>query len=146
MTETTRRIIKCLLIAVALITIDFGCDMFPESMFELPKESRLPKWVQLPPGLQRSDVSLTMIYPSKFWGSYAEFILRDKDGRKLKKYGGSLKCNVPPSVTTEPGYPDCIAMSVNGITDIIEHRKMKPVFYVSDNPDVWELYESMKCR
>jgi hypothetical protein len=77
MAGNQRNVIKLLLIGVALIfTIDFGCDMFPESMFELPKESRLPKWVQLPPGLQRSDVSLTMIYPSKFWESYAEFILR----------------------------------------------------------------------
>lgn len=34
-------------------------------------------------------------------------------------------------------YPSYEVITVKGITDIIEHRKMEPVFYVTDDPAVW---------
>ncbi len=37
-------------------------EWIPESTFELASESRLPKWITLPPGLTRADVSTTMSY------------------------------------------------------------------------------------
>src|SRR5438876_4911558 len=41
-----------------------GCGVFPESSFELARESRLPKWFKLPAGLSRSDVTLKLDYYS----------------------------------------------------------------------------------
>lgn len=42
-------------------------------------------------------------------------------------------------------YPAYEAITVNGITEIIEHRKMEPIFYVTDDPTVWKQYESVGC-
>jgi hypothetical protein len=36
------------------------------------------------------------------------------------------------------GYPRYKVVTVNGITDVIELRKMEPVFYMTDDPAVWE--------
>jgi hypothetical protein len=35
-------------------------------------------------------------------------------------------------------YPRYVAITVNGVTDIIEHRTMEPIFYVTDDPAVWK--------
>jgi len=37
------------------------------------------------------------------------------------------------------------AITVNGITEIIEHRKMEPIFYVTDGTTVWKQYKSIGC-
>jgi hypothetical protein len=37
-----------------------------------------------------------------------------------------------------PGYPSYELITVNGIIEIIEHRKMEPVFYITDDPAVWK--------
>lgn len=39
-----------------------GCGLFPESSFSLANESRLPKWLSLPPNQERSSVTVTMDY------------------------------------------------------------------------------------
>lgn len=78
MIKAIRRINRYLLLGVILIISVFsiaGCEYFPEATFELASESRLPKWVTLPPGLARANVSLTMNYYIVPW---AQFILRDK--------------------------------------------------------------------
>src|SRR5260370_28279158 len=50
-------------VAILASTIIYqGLRMFPESTFQLASESRLPKWITLPPGLTRSDVSIKMSY------------------------------------------------------------------------------------
>jgi hypothetical protein len=30
-------------------------------------------------------------------------------------------------------YPTCTVITVNGVTEVIEHRRMEPLFYVSDD-------------
>jgi hypothetical protein len=44
-----------------------------------------------------------------------------------------------------PDYPAYEAITINGITEIIEHRKMEPIFYVTDDPTVWKQYELRGC-
>ncbi|MGD1105514.1 MAG: hypothetical protein ABR865_00600 [Terracidiphilus sp.] len=146
MIKFTQRIKKYLLWGVAL-TIS-GCaiivfEYFPESTFELASESRLPKWITLPPGHTRADVSITMNYYANLWGRSATFILRDKDGKILAKVNGKQKGLKPlqlknPPKGFDPGYPSYEVITVNGITEIIEHRKMEPIFYVTDDPAVRE--------
>jgi hypothetical protein len=55
---------------------------------------------------------------------------------KLKGLG-PLQLNHPPPGFPH-GYPAYEIITVKGITDIIEHRKMEPVFYVTDDPAVWK--------
>ena len=72
-------------ITLTLTGLAIGCESFPESTFELASESRLPKWITLPPGMTRADVSLTMSYYVWLWGRSATFILRNKKGQVLEK-------------------------------------------------------------
>jgi hypothetical protein len=118
-------------------------EWIPESTFELASESRLPKWITLPPGLTRADGSITMSYYIMPWGRSATFTLRDKKGQVLKKVNGKTRGLGPnqlkhPPPGFPPGYPAYEVITVNGITEIIEHRKMEPIFYVTDDPAVWE--------
>ena len=146
MFKIIRRIDKYLLFFVAL-TISgsaiVGCEYFPESTFQLASESRLPKWITLPPGLTRADVSITMSYYVKPWGRSATFILQDVKGQILTKVYGKerglepLQLKHPPQ-GFPPGYPAYEVITVNGITDIVEHRKMEPIFYITDDPAVWK--------
>jgi len=39
---------------------------------------------------------------------------------------------------TPKGYPRYKVVTINGITDIIELRRMEPVFYMTDDPGVWK--------
>ncbi len=143
MLTITRRISGALLLCAALTFVapTIACGWFPESTFELASESRLPKWITLPSGLTRADASLSMSYYVWPWGRRATFILRDAKGKILTKISGKvrglglnqLKASRPGS---PPGYPSYEVITVNGMTEIIEHRKMEPRFYVSDDPAV----------
>jgi hypothetical protein len=35
-------------------------------------------------------------------------------------------------------YPQYFAVTVDGITDIVEHKKMEPIFYMTDDPAIWK--------
>ena len=138
-----------ILLVIVFLTIK-GCELFPEATFTLANDSRLPKWVTLQPGLARADVSLTMNYYVMLGGRSAQFILRDKNGHILKKENGKMRCRAPFELENPPQgfpsrYPAYEAISVNGITEIIEHKKMEPIFYVTDDSAVWKQYESLGC-
>jgi hypothetical protein len=140
-----RRVDKFLLFFVALTIAGsaIGCAWFPESTFELASESRLPKWITLPPGLTRADVSITMSYYVMPWGRRSTFILQNKKGQTLEKVDGKEKGLEPPQLKHPPpgfppGYPAYEVITVNGTTEIIEHRKMEPIFYITDEPAVWK--------
>ena len=145
MMKTFRRIEQYLLflaLTISVFTI-VGCEYFPESTFELASESRLPKWITFPPGLTRTDVSITMSYYIKPWGSSAIFILQDTRKQTLTKVHGKVKGLEPfhlkhPPPGFAPGYPAYEIITVKGITEIIEHRKMEPIFYITDDAAVWK--------
>jgi len=145
MCKIIRRIDKLLLVLVAL-TISgsaVGCEWFPESTFELASESRLPKWITLPPGLARADVSITMNYYVMPWGRSATFILKDTKGKIRTKVDGKTRGLGPlqlkhPPPGFPPGYPSYEVITENGTTEIIEHRKPEPIFYITDDPAVWK--------
>ena len=146
MNKVNRRIERNMLLFIALTISVFstvGCEYFPESTFELASESRLPKWITLPQGLTRADVSITMSYYVKPWGRSATFILRDKKDKILAKVYGKVKGLQPlhlknPPEGFEPGYSTYEIITANGITEIIEHKRPEPIFYITDNPAVWK--------
>ena len=123
--------IGALLVSCCAMT---GCI---EASFELASESRLPKWIILAPGLTRADVSVTMNYHTL---PIADFILKDKNGKILTKVRGKVRNLEPlhlkalPPGSWEPGRPAFEIITVNGTTEIIEHKKREPIFYVSDDP------------
>ncbi|RZU41659.1 hypothetical protein [Edaphobacter modestus] len=122
-----------LLILGVLAALIIGCEYFPESSFTLASESRLPRWNTPPPGLTRGDVSLTMSYFSMPWGGSARFRLQDKNKEIIEKKNGRVRCGGAfqlknPPQGFPPGYPAYEAITVDGITEIIEHRKMEPIF------------------
>jgi len=121
-----------------------------ESSFKLANDSRLPNFVTLPPGLTHADVSLTMNYYIGPKDRTAQFILRDKNKKIIEKKKGILKCGHPFELENPPrgypsGNPGYEAITVNGITEIIEHRRMEPIFYISDDPVIRKLIESASC-
>jgi hypothetical protein len=122
-------------------------EYFPEASFTLASESRLPKWITLPPGLTRTNVSVTMndyLFPS----SYASFTFQDTKGKVIQKANVKTKCVIQlkdPPKGFPPGYPIYAPITVNGITEIVEHRKMEPVFYITDDPTVWKQYRELGC-
>lgn len=75
-------------------------------------------------------------------GSTATFILLDAKKQKLAEVK-STKLGKEPILRKTPqpgfptGYPAYEVITVNGITDIVEHRKMEPIFYMVDDPAVW---------
>jgi len=141
------KIIRCvdkfvyLCVTITFLSLAIGCEWFPESTFELASESRLPKWITLPPGYTRADVSITMNYYVKPWGRTATFILRDRNGKTLAKVGGKERGLEPnylkhPPPGFPPGYPSYEVITVRNMTEIIEHRKEEPIFYITDDPAV----------
>lgn len=100
-----------------------------ESSFQLASESRLPSWEALPPGLSRADVSVTLnYYTTPLPGANdAEFILKNRNGKKLAEVKGKVKCQYPYS---QPSYPGYDAVVVNGTTEILEFRRMEPILYI----------------
>ena len=107
-----------------------------ESTFTLANESRLPRFLALPPGLTRSDVSVTMSYYVKASGRSATFILRDKKQQILARVNGKERGLEPLHLKNSPSYPAYEIVVANGITEIVEHRRPEPIFYVTDDPDV----------
>jgi hypothetical protein len=119
-----------------------GCEYFPESTFNLASESRLPKWITLPPGHTRADVSITISYYDSLWGNDVKIVVEDEEKQTLTKLYGTEKGRGPlylkhPPQGFPPGYPAYGVITVNGVTDIVEHRKPEPIFYVTDDPAVW---------
>jgi hypothetical protein len=134
-----------LLAIVCLPTV--GCL---ESTFTLAGESRLPKWVTLPAGLTRADVSLTVSYYTTLSGGSAQFTLLDKSKQAIEKASGKDRCRKPfqltnPSQGLPSGYPNYTAVTVDGITEILEQRRPEDILYVTDDPAVWKQYRAVGC-
>lgn len=149
-----RRIRRCLVLGVAAATLAStitGCEYFPESTFKLANESRLPKWFAIPPGLVRTDISVTMNYYVTPSGRTATFVLQDTKNKVLKKVKGKLACDQPfqlenPTKGSALGYPSYERITVDGKTEMIEHRRMEPIFYVSDDMAILKEYATAGCR
>lgn len=137
--KSMHRLFIAILVAACLSLL--GCEYFPEASFELAPESRLPKWFTLPPGLSRSDVTVKMDYYVKSSGRTATFVLLDAKRQGLAEAKGTLRGLEPFKLKdgrpgSPPGYPSYEIVTVNGMTEIVEHRQMEPIFYITDDPAV----------
>lgn len=131
------RIYTRLVLILAIVAGMSGCL---ESSFVLAPESRLPRWFDVPEGATRSELRVTMdLYSTgesifKLYKKNSFFALKKVTGISRFPYSNYLK---NPPVGFQKGYPAYEVITVNGITDVIEHRKMEPIFYVTDDPNVW---------
>lgn len=121
-----------------------------ESSFELAPESRLPKWLEPPNDVPRSDLRVTMDYYSTFsGGEYVFKLINRRESHTIKKI--KVDISMAPRIQLQPkiqlqklpsesatSYPSYSAVIVKGVADIIEFRRMEPVFYVTDDPVVWK--------
>lgn len=139
-------ILCCFVTAIVLCSLIAGCRYFPESTFQLADDSRLPRWFHLPPGLTRRDVSVTVNYYNKLGRNDATFLLYDKQQHVVAKINGTLRDAAPvhlksSSQRESTGYPLFEVVTANGITEIMEHKKMEPIVYLSDDPTIWRELE-----
>jgi len=72
----------------------------------------------------------------------AKFILRDKNGRKIGMVtghieGSPLHLRKPPQ-GYEPRYPVYVLIVIDGVTEIMEHRRPDDILNVTDDPDIRE--------
>ncbi len=101
---------KQLLIAAICVS---SCAMTGcvESSFTLASESSLPRFIALPPGLTRKDVSVRLNLYAPLRGPDAKFELRNRKGKKLAEVKGNVKHSY-----LSP-YNEIVV--VNGITEVV---------------------------
>jgi hypothetical protein len=129
------------LLVTAILGLMAACT---EGTFELAKESRLPKWFDLPQGASRDDVTVTMdtyLFPNQ----KSVFTLKRKGGvtvsvvtaHRLGSYDQPKQLRNPPS-GFPVGYPSYEVLTSGGKVDVFEFRRTEPIFYTSDDVSVWK--------
>src|SRR5579863_10441058 len=96
------------LLVVVLFVSSYAMTGCAEANWTLANESRLPKGIELPPGLTRKDVSVDMNTYVRLRGPDTELIVRDRKGKKLAK----VKAYSRP-------YPNDNIVTINGITETL---------------------------
>lgn len=144
-------------LVIALVALFVGCLVMlylydlPESSFDLASDSRLPRWIDMPPGSTRANLDVTLSYYLTPRPGTARYTLNQKDKKFAKTVQGENMCGVAFNLDGKEGghsfeYPAYEAIRANGVTEIIEHKKMEPIFYVTDDPAVWSKYLSLDCK
>jgi len=74
-----------------------------------------------------------MNYYTTPFGPNTKFFLRNKHGDLLQEASGNEKEMENPDPSH---YPTYILITVDGTSEVIEHKKMEPIFYISDDPSL----------
>jgi len=116
--------------------------LLPESEFRLAGESRLPRWFTVPKEYGRKDLDVEIYYYNPLFGktNFIAYLIGPPPERKKleKKYGvkqwysGSVK----KWYAKNDHYPNFNIVTIEGVVELIEHRHMAPIFYVSDDPEM----------
>ena len=127
-------------VAVTFLSL-LGCQDLSEAAFELGTESRLPTWFTLPQGLPRSDVTVRVAYYVTPTRRTAKVTLLDAKKQSLAEANGTMRGFEPIMLKHSPtgfpsGYPKYEIVTVDGKTEVIEHRRAEPIFYINDDPAV----------
>jgi hypothetical protein len=99
-----------------------------EAQFKLSPDSRLPAWFSIPEGRSRDEfvVELTL-----YSVGANKMVVFDKDMQFVR---GLIVEDRPLNDDFNGTYPYYVASAVGEISEIIEHKEMEPVFYISDDP------------
>gem|GEM_PF-1779013 len=127
------------LLALAGIFVWFallGCEGI-ESSFTLAAESRLPRWIELPSGVQRSDVNVEVTY---YTDGHVRVDVRSRSWRRelLESRNGQRRWHPVTAAELERRnrggvYPNYDEITVDGITELFEQRAMEPKIYLLDS-------------
>ena len=120
-----------------------------ESNFLLSPESRLPKWITLPDGYSRGDVTVSLFL---YNGPYARVIVRGPAPTRTKLMDELIRANWH-SVTVEEqrkrrSYdfsPQYYYAEYKGIKDVITFPCEGPVFWMTDTIDTNTTNKHTEC-
>jgi hypothetical protein len=124
---------------------------FIESEFTLAQESPLPAWYpKLPEGYTRGDVTIKLRYYNPpfdidntvFWVESSWWHTLYKATGKSEHHPAYWKW--ANEDRTARRYPSFVNVTINGITEIIEHKKMEPIFYISNEETVKKVMSKSK--
>jgi hypothetical protein len=112
-----------------------------EASFDLPDDNRLPVWFSLPQGVARTDVAVHMDYWTGPTGRTATVTVRRLSGGNIDSVVAALRGSEPLSVPSVPSdaphqYPIYEVLTAKGQSEVIEHRRMEPLFFICDDPVV----------
>ena len=117
---------------------------FLESRFELANDSRVPIWFkQQVNSYSRENLTVILRYYTPFFDvDNAVLTLELKDGSSIKTVTGK-NVRHPSMAKVENNcssrsaiWPRYVTILVNGESEIIQFRKMEPIFYISDEEDM----------
>ena len=134
-----------MLLFVSIITVSIGGCV--EAILSLSDKSRFPRWITLPECKNRNDFFVKMEWHStltdgkiifKLYEKGSLFAFREYDVTTDTK--NNIRSLQLPSQygDTSKIFPKYIMITINGIKDIVEQRKMEPIFYMTDDPSVWK--------
>jgi hypothetical protein len=142
-TPTAARLLRPKLLLVVGLTVGAcsptrGCI---ESDFVLSPDSRIPAWFRVSPTARREDYEVTVDYWSGPFGRTATVSVKTRRGWPLDSVVAEQRGNqpltlVPHSATGRIPYPTYEVLTARGITEVIEHRRMEPVCYLVDDPEI----------
>jgi hypothetical protein len=108
---------------------------FVESEFNLSPESRLPKWVDVPSGYTRTDLSMTIRF---YTFGYAKMCVRGPAPKYkvIKEIMGKDRFHPMTKEQAWDEYPRHTMISVNGVEEVFEKRQDGNILYITDDPKV----------
>lgn len=111
-----------------------------ESEFNLAQDSKLPKWLSLPEGIERKDIIVTLTY---YTDSDVKISMHKQGGwfSTIQSVSGTSKWHPEYWAWAQEdwplrSHPGFTVIEVKGSSEIIEHKTMEPVFYVSSEKQV----------
>lgn len=116
-----------------------------EASYTLSPESRFPRWFSMPEGYGRKDLTVQIHYyapiPPFTYDLKAELLGPPPDFRVLDRASGMHRWHPDSERRGYQSNPGYVIASVNAIEEVIEHRGLEPIFYISDDP---KLIDEMK--
>ncbi len=112
-----------------------------ESEFHLAKDSRLPIWFNIPDGIQREDLDVTLTYYTTGPADLTLLDIREGKSKTLTKIKGNNMHHPEYWAWAQKdrpkrSHPLYVVINVDGISEIIEHKKIAPIFYISNEAAV----------
>jgi hypothetical protein len=140
--QKKRRVIKLIVAGIAILMLllflrqcsldpTSGFDMkygFCESSFKLAKESRLPKWFQVPSGVDRSDITVQFIF---FLSKTKVAALNGKSGKLFF----SAEADTDP-YPWKGSCPSFNVISINGLNEVVAHIERGNIVYIGEPSEV----------
>jgi len=112
-----------------------------ESEFHLAKESRLPVWFKVPDGMNRQDLDVVLTYYTTGPADITLVNIREGRSKSLKTVKGENHHHPEYWAWAQQdwpkrSHPSFVVINVDGVLEIIEHKKMEPLFYISNEAAV----------